>query len=195
MNEIKGIVVNGTTYGLEDETTKEIATEALNNSEKNTNDIVFLENENSKRSQEINGIITNVDNLTTELQTVKQTADNALAKADEYKIPKAKSIIVVKDNTGDYFINEYLFTELLPFDISIANSGNHAVVLIASNQSDELITTLADIYYYRNQIRMDCLNNKNFQQKSSTTKSLYIGAVENVYRLKITPISFFNENK
>lgn len=78
MGEIKGIILNGTQYGLEDETTLETANASLHLAESNANDITALESD-------VIGVKTNVETALNTANSAKATAETALATAENAK--------------------------------------------------------------------------------------------------------------
>lgn len=195
MEEIKGIVVNGTTYGLEDETTNETATTALNLAENNANDITALENSTTVNSTKITMLQENVNNLDTKIETVEQTANTALAKAEEFTPPKSKIITCTVNSNKVATITENQINELLNFDIKIANTGNHSIVLICNKDESNPFSSLFDLYNYQNSLRMDNIDNNNFYQIGAYRNQITIKTnLENISEIKVIVINFFNTN-
>lgn len=78
MEEIKGIILNGTQYGLEDETTLETANAGLKLAESNANDITALESD-------VIGVKTSAETALNTANSAKTTAESALTTAENAK--------------------------------------------------------------------------------------------------------------
>lgn len=78
MEEIKGIILNGTQYGLEDETTLETANASLQLAESNANDITALESD-------VIGVKTSAETALNTANSAKTTAESALTTAENAK--------------------------------------------------------------------------------------------------------------
>lgn len=195
MEEIKGIVVNGVTYGLEDETTNETAKDALNLAENNANDITAIESSIKENDDKIILLSENMNVLNTKIETVEQTADTALAKAEEYTLPQSSFITCYLNANRVAKVTNGVLNRLLEFNIAEKDSGNRAVILVCNENVNEPYSTFFNIYNNNNLIYLQNIDNKNFEAESVTNSGINITTtIESIQQIKIVPIFFYKNN-
>lgn len=149
MGEIKGIILNGTQYGLEDETTLATANAGLQLAESNANDITALESD-------VIGVKTNVETALNTANSAKTTAETALATAENAKAlvdEKQPQIIGrytsfrIDSNNPHIFTDEEMLVVFGKTNEELQGVFDYLVLLSISVGSDAPIAQIAHMGY------------------------------------------------
>lgn len=141
MEEIKGIILNGTQYGLEDETTLSTANAGLQLAESNANDITALESD-------VIGVKTSAETALNTANSANTTAGTALATAEDTKalvdekqprlIGRYGAIVISKDNPH-FFTEEEMLGIFGKTNEELTGTFDY-LILMTVKSSDEDIT-------------------------------------------------------
>lgn len=142
MEEIKGIILNGTQYGLEDETTLETANASLKLAESNANDITALESDVIGVKTSAETALNTANDAKTTAESALTTAENAKALVDEKQpqlIGRYGGIVISKDNPH-FFTEEEMLGIFGKTNEELIGIFDY-LVLMTVKRSDEDITS------------------------------------------------------
>lgn len=141
MEEIKGIILNGVQYGLEDETTLSVAQDALKQAETNANDITTAEANITTAQATADEAKTAASTAQAAADEAKATASAAQAAADEKQGFFGKVITVTLPASGSYIIPNATVAELFGKS-SITELNNKDFAVIFEPIAELIITNL-----------------------------------------------------